>query len=74
MGWVERLAGVERLRAASKEDKLRILKEVETNSSGVASIARRHDVLPQQIYTWRKTLRRDIRPSGGLGVTLLPVG
>ncbi|WP_411755951.1 transposase [Sinorhizobium meliloti] len=31
------------------EVKLRILAEVETSGSGVAEIARRHDILPQQI-------------------------
>lgn len=73
MGRVEILTGVERRRVWTEEDKLRILEEVETSGSGVAEIARRHDILPQQIYTWRKKLRRDIRSSGESGVTLLPV-
>lgn len=73
MGRVEILTGVERRRVWTDEDKLRILEEVETSGSGVAEVARRHDVLPQQIYTWRKKLGRDIRSSGGSGVTLLPV-
>ena len=38
----------------------------------MTEIARRHDVLPQQIYTWRKKLRRN-NQSAGPGVTLLPV-
>ncbi|WP_370125846.1 hypothetical protein [Sinorhizobium fredii] len=33
---------------------------METSGSGVAEIARRHDILPQQIYTCRKELGRDI--------------
>jgi transposase len=73
MGRVEILTGVERRRVWTAEDKLRILEEVETSGSGVAEIARRHDILPQQIYTWRKKLARDIRSQGGSGVTLLPV-
>ncbi|MCG5486148.1 MAG: transposase [Sinorhizobium meliloti] len=73
MGRVEILTGVERRRVWRDEDKLRILEEVETSGLGVAEIARRHDILPQQIYTWRKKLRRGIRSSGGSGVTLLPV-
>ncbi len=73
MGRVEILTGVERRRVWRDEDKLRILEEVETSGSGVAEIARRHDILPQQIYTWRKKLGRDIRSPGGSGVTLLPV-
>ncbi|WP_046119140.1 transposase [Sinorhizobium sp. PC2] len=73
MGRVEILTGVERRRVWTEEDKLRILEEVETSGAGVAEIARRHDILPQQIYTWRKKLGRDIRSSGGSGVRLLPV-
>lgn len=73
MGRVEILTGVERRRVWTDEDKLRILEEVEASGSGVAEIARRHDILPQQIYTWRKKLGRDIRSTGGSGVTLLPV-
>ncbi|WP_375341852.1 transposase [Sinorhizobium prairiense] len=73
MGRVEILTGVERGRVWTDEDKLRILEEVEVSGSGVAEIARRHDILPQQIYTWRKKLGRDIRSPGGSGVTLLPV-
>ncbi|MBX4899738.1 MULTISPECIES: IS66-like element accessory protein TnpA [Rhizobium] len=73
MGRVEILTGVERRRVWTEEDKVRILEEVETSGSGVAEIARRHDILPQQIYTWRKKLGRDIRSPGGSGVRLLPV-
>jgi transposase len=54
-----------RRRIWTHEDKLRILDEVETSGSGIAEIARRHDILPQQIYTWRKKLGRDNRPPGG---------
>ncbi|KQY73189.1 transposase [Ensifer sp. Root142] len=72
MGRVEILTGVERRRVWTDEDKLQILDEV-TSGSGVAEIARRHDILPQQIYTWRKKLGRDIRSPNGAGVTLLPV-
>ncbi|KXF76498.1 transposase [Paramesorhizobium deserti] len=73
MGRIEILTGVERRRVWTDEDKLRILEEVETSGFGVAEIARRHDILPQQIYTWRKKLGRDIRSPVGSGVTLLPV-
>ena len=72
MGRVEILTGVERRRNWTDEEKLRILDEVATSGSGVTEVARRHDILPQQIYTWRKKLglhgRRD-----GASVTLLPV-
>lgn len=47
MGRVEILMGVERRRNWTDEQKLRILEEVASSDQG---IARRHDVLPQQIY------------------------
>ncbi|RVN05136.1 hypothetical protein CN090_32760 [Sinorhizobium meliloti] len=43
------LTGVEGRHVWTTEVKLRILAEVETSGSGVAEIARRHDILPQQI-------------------------
>jgi len=51
---VEILSGVERRRVWSDEEKLRILDEIAASGLSVAAIARRHDILPQQIYTWRK--------------------
>lgn len=54
MGRVEILTGVERRRVWSNEEKLRILDEIAAGGLSVAAIARRHDILPQQIYTWRK--------------------
>ena len=54
MGRVEILTGVERRRVWSDEEKLRILDEIAASGLSVAAIARRHDILPQQIYTWRK--------------------
>lgn len=46
MARVEILTGVERRRVWTEEDKLRILEEVETSGSGVAEVARRHDISP----------------------------
>lgn len=73
MGRVEILTGVERRRVWTAADKLRILDEVEASGFGVAEIARRHELLPQQIYTWRKKLGRDNGLPDRSGVTLLPV-
>jgi transposase len=57
MGRVEVL-GRERRRVWSDEDKLRILAEAETQGFGLAAVARRHDLHPQQLYTWRRLFRR----------------
>ena len=56
MGRVEVL-GRERRRAWSDEDKLRILAEAEAHGIGLAAVARRHDLCPQQLYTWRRLFR-----------------
>ncbi|MDT3379558.1 transposase [Labrys neptuniae] len=72
MGRVEILTGVERRRNWTDEQKLRILEEVAAGDQGIAEIARRHDVLPQQIYTWRRKL--GLGSGGGRPeITLLPV-
>ena len=57
MGRVE-ILGRERRRVWSDEDKLRILAEAETQGVGLAAVARRHDLCPQQLYTWRRLFRQ----------------
>jgi transposase len=57
MGRVEVL-GRERRRTWSDEDKLQMLAEAETQGVGLAAVARRHDLCPQQLYTWRRLFRQ----------------
>ena len=54
MAKVEILTGAERQRRWSTELKLSILQEAFSADGSVSDVARRHDVLPQQIYAWRK--------------------
>jgi transposase len=54
MAKVEILTGVERQRRWSTEQKLLILQEAFSVDGTVSDVARRHDVVPQQIYAWRK--------------------
>ena len=56
MGRFEVLTGRERRRRWSREEKLSILKEAATSGLRVSEVARRHDVVPQQIYLWRRQL------------------
>jgi transposase len=56
MARVEILAGRERRRFWSDEQKRAILEEASTSGSTMADVARRHDIVPQQIYTWRRQL------------------
>lgn len=54
MGRMEILTGVERRRDWSDDEKLSILQEAADPDARIADIARRHDIKPQQIYTWRQ--------------------
>jgi len=54
MAKVEILTGAERQRRWSTELKLSILQEAFSADGSVSDVARRHDILPQQIYAWRK--------------------
>ncbi|WP_324280244.1 transposase (plasmid) [Sinorhizobium kummerowiae] len=54
MAKVEILTGAERQRRWSAEQKLSILQEAFGTDDSVSVVARRHDILPQQIYAWRK--------------------
>lgn len=56
MARVEILAGLERRRFWSEEQKRAILEEALTSGLTMADVARRHDIVPQQIYTWRRQL------------------
>jgi transposase len=54
MGRIEILTGVERRRDWSDDDKLSILEETAVAGARIVDVARRHDIHPQQIYTWRR--------------------
>ncbi|WP_223568666.1 IS66-like element accessory protein TnpA [Agrobacterium tumefaciens] len=54
MGRMEILTGVERRRDWSDDEKLSILQETAEPDAKIADVARRHDIRPQQIYTWRR--------------------
>ena len=54
---IEILSGAERRRRWSDEAKARIVAESVVPGAMVSQVARRHDVLPSQIYAWRKAAR-----------------
>lgn len=57
MGRQEILSGVERRRRWTEEDKVRLLSEAAAlGYGGVATVARRHDLHPNQLYTWKRDL------------------
>ncbi|WP_095447224.1 IS66-like element accessory protein TnpA [Ochrobactrum quorumnocens] len=53
MSKYEILTGAERQRRWSTELKLSILHEAFGTDGSVSAVARRHGILPQQIYAWR---------------------
>ena len=56
--------------------KLRILREAASSGLSVADVARRHDIVPQQIYVWRRQLlaKAKAEASGhGASARFLPV-
>lgn len=54
MAKFEILSGVERQRRWPTALKLSILQEAFGSGGSVSAVARKHDILPQQIYTWRR--------------------
>jgi transposase len=65
MARMEIVTGCERRRRWSEEDKLEILQEAATSGLSVAEVARRHDVVPQQIYIWRRQLLAKVKSENG---------
>jgi transposase len=54
---MEIITGVERRRNWPLERKLAVLAETSRGLESAASVARRHDIRPQQLYRWRRELR-----------------
>ncbi|KZM50649.1 transposase, partial [Labrenzia sp. OB1] len=52
------ILGVERRRRWRDEDKLGIVMSVGVDGATVTQVAQRHDVSRQQIYTWRRELKK----------------
>ena len=54
MSRVEIVSGVERRRRWSDEAKLQVLAEADRPGARIGEVARRHDIFPAQIRTWRQ--------------------
>jgi transposase-like protein len=57
------------------EEKLRIVEETRARGASVATVARRHNVNPNQVFAWRRQHRRGLLNSQGAkdDAKLLPV-
>lgn len=71
MARVEILAGRERRRFWSAQQKLAIVEEAATSGLSMAAVARRHDIVPQQIYGWQRQL--GLNEPTTMTATFLPV-
>src|ERR1700676_5167818 len=54
---LEVFPGAGRRRKWSEEDKARIVAEIVASGDSVCAVARRHGLLPQQLFGWRRQLR-----------------
>ena len=70
---IEVLTGPERRRQWSTEDKERIVAESYSGADSVSRIARRYGLLPQQLFTWRREVRRSASPPAFAAVALAPM-
>ena len=57
---IELLTGPGRRRRWSAEEKARIVEETLVPGARVSEVARRWQVCPQQVFTWRHAARRDV--------------
>jgi len=51
------ISGAGGRRSWSRDDKARIIAESFTAGANVSAVARRHGLLPQQVYAWRRLAR-----------------
>ncbi|WP_082537249.1 MULTISPECIES: transposase [unclassified Aureimonas] len=73
---LEIFTGAERRRRWREADKLAVLEEASRPGISAASVARRHDILPQQIYRWRRQFgwgRHGGNRGSGASASPLPV-
>ena len=45
----------------SKARKMEILRELESSSLSLSDLARKHDIYPVTVYSWKRTLRESIK-------------
>ena len=67
---IEVFTGTGRRRTWSAEDKARIVAESMTSGESVCAVARRHGLLPQQLFGWRRQVRRPTAANTGTAAAL----
>ena len=67
------ILGVERRRFWRDEDKLEIVMSVGVGGATVTQVAQRHEITRQQIYTWRRDLKKKGLWSRDAGALFFPL-
>ena len=57
---LEMITGTGRRRRFSDDDKVRIVEETLVPGAVVSEVARRHGLMPQQLFTWRRQAREPL--------------
>jgi transposase len=70
---LEVFTGAGRRREWSTEEKKRIVAESYQSGETVSAVARRHALTPQQLFGWRRALRRRMDLVGARDTTFAPV-
>lgn len=72
---IELLTGPERRRRWSADDKARIVRESLMPGARVADVARRWQLCPQQVFTWRREARDAMaeKPAGSRTPAFVPI-
>jgi transposase len=72
---IELLTGPDRRRRWSAEDKARIVEESLAPGARVADVARRWQLCPQQVFTWRREARatKAEKPATSLAPAFVPI-
>jgi transposase len=69
---LEVFMGAGRRRSWTPEQKARIVAECDSDGGSVSAIARRHGLTPQQLFGWRRDVRRQAEETSN-GITFAPV-
>lgn len=70
---IEVINGAGGRRRWSADDKARILKETLVPGAAVSEVARRHGLLPQQVFGWRREARRELDAGSAASSAFVPV-
>jgi transposase len=70
---LEVITGTGRRRRFSEDDKARIIEETLAPEAVVSEVARRHGLMPQQLFTWRRQARQAASETSSTGApTFVP--